>query len=272
VKPKKRFVLPFEKSSNLDLGLAICRESFAPIEIKLYDQEGNLADQVTYNPPAYHSAAFSFEIFGPVSISAGIVILESEGLFAPMGLRFGNGVLAGLPVDEAKDTSQYWAEKMCEPSGSWFFDYTISTVSTKRYTMYEVAQAFQTDPKYVAYGRDQYDGEVIIGLTDENQLLLVDPSIVFDYVYSFTFTSDNNVAGCMYMRNQDSGALGTCWPLSGRRIFNALHSSEQFPNKRTDSISRIAEEETMFKGFVPAVPAGSLTRAVDRLMNQASPR
>jgi len=95
----EKFVLPFEKNNNMDIGLAICREQLDPVQIKLYDSQGNLEEQVSYDPSGYHSAAFSSEIFGNVTVTDGMLVLESEGDFAPMGLRFGNGVLASLPAD-----------------------------------------------------------------------------------------------------------------------------------------------------------------------------
>lgn len=105
IKAGKEFVLPFEKNSNMDLGLAICREQLEPIEIRLYNSSGVLADFVSYDPSGYHFAAFSAEIFGNVSVTNGIVVLKSDEPFAPMGLRFGNGVLASLPADSPAETT-----------------------------------------------------------------------------------------------------------------------------------------------------------------------
>lgn len=272
VKAKRRFVLPFEKNSSLDIGLAICRKAKNPIDIELYDTSGNLVDYVYYDPSSFHSAAFSAELFGPVSTSNGTILLKSDSPFAPMGLRFGNGVLASLPSDEAKETSQYWAEKMLETSSFWYFYYTISSTSSNTYTMWQVGEEIGSTPEYSAYGNDEWgDPAIARWVSDIGELFMLDPSIVFDYAYTYTFTSDHEIEGCMYMRDKDTGDLGTCWPLTGNKFVYSSISTEQETAPRSKSENRIEEESEMYKKFVPVISSGPVKEAFDRLADQISP-
>jgi len=270
VKAKKRFVLPFEKNSNLDLGLAFCREQRIPVEINLYNTSGGLVDYAFYDSPGYQYAAFSDEIFGLVPISEGTIILESEGFFAPMGLRFGNGVLSSLPSDEAKETSHYWAYKLSEPSGFWFFDYTIGSVTTNTYAMYQIADIESSSFKYVAIGIDEWGDFVMGGWTQSfNEIYFLDTSILFDYAYTFSFVSDDEVEGCMYMRDQDTGNLGTCWPLYGARFIYDPASAEITPSLSLDSTIREKKEGDLIRSFKPEITSGHLKETFDILANQA---
>jgi hypothetical protein len=266
VKAKKRFVLPFEKNSSMDMGLAICREAIVPIDIELYNPYGDLVDEVTYNPSTYHSAAFSAEIFGTVSISNGIVLLKSESPFAPMGLRFGNDVLASLPSDEAKESSQYWAEKMCEPSGFWYFDYTISGTYTNIYSMYQAAEFIGYSADYMAIGMDEWGEDVIASWDEgEGQIFFLDQSLSFDYAFIFDFTSDNLLEGCMHLRDIDTGALGTCYAFSGERFVYTPVATEKAPRITVDPATRKAHENRMLRDFTPVITSGPLKETFDLL-------
>ena len=158
VKAKKEFVLPFEKNNNMDLGLAICREQLEPITIKLYDSAGDLADQVSYDPAGYHSAAFSAEIFDH-TVSDGMVVLESTQPFAPMGLRFGNGILASLPakgpeevtiVSGPSDVIESWISGSFE---GWDGDTVVQLANgqTWRQTGYHYEYTYEYLPDVVVY-------------------------------------------------------------------------------------------------------------------------
>ena len=273
VEPKKRFVLPFEKNNNMDLGLAISRVWSVPVELELYNEDGDLVDYVYYNPPGYHSAAFSAEIFGTVPISKGSLLLKSTKPFAPMGLRFGNGVLASLPSDEAKEISQYWAEKMLETSTFWFFYYTIgSSTSTNTYNMVQVVDFEEENPEYKAFGDDEWgDPAIAAWFSSLGKLYMLDSSFIFDYAYTFNFTSDDEIEGCMYMRDKDTGDLGTCYPLTGERFIFSPSSAEQDLRIQDKSENRRDKEFEMYEKFVPVTSSGPVKEAFDNLAEQISP-
>ena len=105
VEPSRRFCLPYERSSVMDIGLAMIRPEGVPVQIKLYSEQGHLLAQEFYNPSTIHSGHFSEEIFGPEApFINGMLVLESEARFAPLGLRFGDSILAGLPVKPFRET------------------------------------------------------------------------------------------------------------------------------------------------------------------------
>ena len=94
-----RFALFVERSSGLDTGIAIYRETPNPINLKLYDTDGNLVDERTFDFPGSQAARFVTQLFPDLaSVLQGSLLVESDGPFALLGLRFGGTILSTIPV------------------------------------------------------------------------------------------------------------------------------------------------------------------------------
>ncbi len=95
----KRFALFVERSSDLDTGIAIYRETPSPIDLKLYDASGTLVDEHPFDFSGSQAARYLKELFPDLaSVFQGSLLVESEGLFALLGLRFGRSILSTIPV------------------------------------------------------------------------------------------------------------------------------------------------------------------------------
>lgn len=99
VEPGRDFALYVERSDTVETAIALVRPASSDaITLRLYDQNGVLADTKEYSSPETHEARFVNEIFDLPSPFRGLLVMESDAEFAPVGLRFGNGVLAPIPV------------------------------------------------------------------------------------------------------------------------------------------------------------------------------
>ncbi len=101
LEPARRFSVFVERSNTLDTGVAVFRPSAETvIHLRLYDLAGNLVKDEAWSFSGNQRAAFLGEIFSGLGDVQGVLELESEEFFAPVGLRFGNGVLSTVPVFE----------------------------------------------------------------------------------------------------------------------------------------------------------------------------
>lgn len=107
----KEFCLFVERSTVLDTGIAILRSTSEPIHLKIYDLGGNLIATELYDFSGHHVAKFLSEIFTLRQNFTGTLRLESETPFAPLGLRFGGGILSAIPVFDFLAFKPYFSPK-----------------------------------------------------------------------------------------------------------------------------------------------------------------
>lgn len=93
-KVARRFSLFVDRSPTLDTGVAVVRASTLPVRAKLYDDQGTLVAEGDFPLTGNQAARFVGEVFQSAGTLRGVMTLESEGAFAPLGLRLGNGSLA----------------------------------------------------------------------------------------------------------------------------------------------------------------------------------
>ena len=122
----KRFALSVERSSDLDTGIAIYRETPSSIHLKLYDKNRTLVDERPFDFSGSQTARFLTELFPDLSsVFQGSLLVESEGLFALVGLRLGESILSTIPVvsltqdsegnQDSVDPFAHWNDLKPEP-------------------------------------------------------------------------------------------------------------------------------------------------------------
>jgi hypothetical protein len=68
------------------------------IYFKLFDAQGNLVQEGPFPLGGTHRALFVSEFVTIPARFTGMLILESEAAFAPVGVRLGGDVLSTIPV------------------------------------------------------------------------------------------------------------------------------------------------------------------------------
>lgn len=93
----RNFSIFVERSPTLDTGIAIFRTSVDPVQLTLYDLDGEQVASREYAFEGLQQAVFLSQLFAVPENFQGLLVLQSESEFAPFGLRFGQGVLSTLP-------------------------------------------------------------------------------------------------------------------------------------------------------------------------------
>ena len=115
----KRFALFVERSSGLDTGIAIYRETPSPLDLKLYDRSGTLVDERLFDFSGSQAARFLTELFPDLpEVFQGSLLVESEGLFAILGLRSGGSILSTIPVVSLTQDSENNQDSV-DPFARW---------------------------------------------------------------------------------------------------------------------------------------------------------
>jgi len=97
--PGKKFALFVERTASFFTGLAISRVGTEPVTLSLYDEHGNLqGSEEFFDGDDLQGARFIFQIFSIPEQFRGLLIIQSDGEFATVGLRFGGNVLSTIPV------------------------------------------------------------------------------------------------------------------------------------------------------------------------------
>jgi hypothetical protein len=98
--PGKKFSLFVEVSAALDTGFAIARSAPDDVVLRLYDKSGVLigTESAPFEVNNLHLARFLSQIFTVPLGFQGLLVMESEGDFSTIGLRFGGGILSTIPV------------------------------------------------------------------------------------------------------------------------------------------------------------------------------
>jgi hypothetical protein len=94
----RSFGLFVERNESLDTGIALVRETSEPIALAVYDSDGVLVESRDYDFSGKQRARYLGELFDLPKDFQGLLIMQSEKKFAPLGLRFGNSVLSTIPV------------------------------------------------------------------------------------------------------------------------------------------------------------------------------
>lgn len=98
--PARKFAMFVERSSTLDTGLSVVKlASGVEITLTLYDNNGNTAAARPYQFPGLKDAKFFSELFPSLPAAfQGMLVIEATGDIAPIGLRFGGGILSTVPL------------------------------------------------------------------------------------------------------------------------------------------------------------------------------
>lgn len=108
----QEFSLFVEKTATLDTGIAVCRWSGQPVSLKLFDIQGALVSAKMLDFSGNQNSQFLSQIFTLPSTFQGTLQMESDGQFAPLGLRFGGSTLSTIPVNSYVTYKTYFS-----PSG-----------------------------------------------------------------------------------------------------------------------------------------------------------
>jgi hypothetical protein len=93
------FSLYVERTPFMDTGLAVCSLKPTTILLRLFDLNGQLIDTASYDPGGvFQQARFVSQLLRLPPLFQGTLSLKSDGPFVPLGLRFGENVLASLPA------------------------------------------------------------------------------------------------------------------------------------------------------------------------------
>jgi hypothetical protein len=94
VRQGTRFALPVQRTSDVDTGIALCRTTYMPIRVTLYNNNGVELGARNYDFSGKKTAKFVSEILTLSSYFQGTLVLESESTFTAVGLRFGAKILS----------------------------------------------------------------------------------------------------------------------------------------------------------------------------------
>ena len=122
--------------------------------------------------------------------------------------------------------------------GTWTLTYTIGTLTfTDMESFTSVRSTPDSSENYYADGTDQY-GDPVVG-TYYSQFSywdILDPSIILDKFFTFTFVDDNNISGCYYqIYPKGSSNLSNCYPMYGVRGLTQFSSLYPEPNAEKSS-------------------------------------
>lgn len=104
--------------------------------------------------------------------------------------------------------------------GAWSMTYTIISTFTDTFRFTSVDTTHPgTTGAYYAQGTDQFGGLVIGGYDPTaTSWIILDPGVIIDQIYIFTFSDNNHVAGCYYQANPPGSTnLSNCYNLFGSR-------------------------------------------------------
>lgn len=103
--------------------------------------------------------------------------------------------------------------------GVWTFLYTIISTFSDQYSFQSVDSSPSASGECFVEGTDAYGGPVAGGY-DPNlgMWAVLDPSIIIDKFYTFSFTGTNTIIGCYYQISPPGSTnLSACYPLTGSR-------------------------------------------------------
>jgi hypothetical protein len=126
-------------------------------------------------------------------------------------------------------------------AGSWSFTYQIISIFQDRF--YLDKNTVQESPigsgHFYIYGVDQFNSSVIADYDPTyNNYGLFNPGSIIDQLFIFSYTNNNNIAGCYYQYSHSSGQFSSCYPVNGNRFSSTLSLSEATENSLEMSIER----------------------------------
>ena len=98
--PGKKYALFVEQSASFYTGIAISRTGAEPVMLLLYDEKGVQvgSGEFAFDQGSSQRARFLGQIFSLPRDFRGLLIMQSQGEFTTVGLRFGGSVLSTIPV------------------------------------------------------------------------------------------------------------------------------------------------------------------------------
>lgn len=138
--------------------------------------------------------------------------------------------------------------------GTWTYAYTIITTFTDSYSFATISGP-NSDGVYYADGTDEFGGPVVGGYyPDSHSWGVLDPSIIIDKFYTFTFDDNNHVHGCYYQISPPGSTnLGSCYSMTGAR-FPAKALQLSSPEDRAAREAQMLEEAKSAVKGAPADP------------------
>lgn len=122
------------------------------------------------------------------------------------------------PTAAVVDNNQTRTERLV--GGTWTYTYTILSTFSDSYTFTSVGASTQTPGDYNAFGTDRF-GNSVIGTyaSSLQQWAVLDPSIIIDLFFVFTFSDNNHVSGCYHQINPPGSTnIGQCYAMTGNRF------------------------------------------------------
>ena len=116
------------------------------------------------------------------------------------------------------ETNQSRTERLV--GGTWTFTYSIISTFSNRYSFTSVGPSTSVPGDYVAFGTDEFGGSVVGTYSSGTaQWGVLDPSIIIDLFYVFTFLDNNRVSGCYYQISPPGTTnLSQCYSMNGSRF------------------------------------------------------
>ncbi len=265
-----------ETGPNLDTGLAIVRTSGShDINYKIYDESGRRIASGRLVFAGSQAAAFFSDLFPSLPANfTGSLVMDSAEPFGVVGLRFGNGRLSTAPSPEFAPRGLALLRRFAEPSGLWFFGFTIGTSTfDNRYTVYQVADL--TTPgqpdDFLALGADEFGDPVVASYDDSSaEVDLLDQGSILDRLFSFRFTSDNDITGCYRQILKSDGSISACYPLSGLRFDGEVLLSQSRPQAGARVSGEEAESEALQATGTFSAPSPGMAARIARLRKRVS--
>ncbi len=103
--------------------------------------------------------------------------------------------------------------------GTWTYVYTIINTFSSSYSFSSVSTTPDSSGAYMAFGSDAYGGAVVGAyFPASRRWAVLDPGVIIDNYYTFTFVDDNHVSGCYYLINPPGSTnLSPCYSMAGIR-------------------------------------------------------
>lgn len=138
------------------------------------------------------------------------------------------------PAGAVVDNNQTRTERLV--GGTWTYAYTIISTFSSSYRFTSVSPSTTSPGEYYAVGTDEFGGSVIGSyISTQQQWAVLDPSIIIDNFYTFTFSDTNHVSGCYYLiQPPGSTNLSRCYPMNGSRFPPKSAFDQGTPQQRID--------------------------------------
>jgi hypothetical protein len=128
--------------------------------------------------------------------------------------------------------------------GTWTYVYTIINTFSDRYRFTQVDTTPDSSGVYFADGVDDF-GNVVVGGYDPRAGVwaVLDPGIIIDQFYKFTFTSNNSVSGCYYqIQPPGTTNLSRCYNMNGSRSGSVTALQREAASRELERAAEVAQQ------------------------------